>query len=295
MIKVGDTAAARRGTPRPAIGAHGLRLPASFDGRPALPGLRGAALPAEPLAGPGLPPAPELEAARTCAAMSIGRWSVDPDTPRADAARRRGGPGVPDHRRRTGCGLPGRGRAATTRAIHADRRARVRALRPAPAAARHADLRRRGGALHRVPDRAGLSAGPDDGDYEALEHAYLAAGAEAGGPIMASFDGGIVSAPEDGGGRRHARRRCWSSASSASGRARPASAPMDKASLDQHLLEDPAARRHRGRGRRGPARAEPDPARGRSALHRDGRLQPDRRRLHARTRTGWPSAPGRRR
>jgi heat shock protein HslJ len=30
------------------------------------------------------------------------------------------------------------------------------------------------------------------GDYEALEHAYLAAGAEAGGPIMASFDGAIL-------------------------------------------------------------------------------------------------------
>ena len=31
-----------------------------------------------------------------------------------------------------------------------------------------------------------------DGDYEALEHAYLAAGAEPGSPLMASFDGGIV-------------------------------------------------------------------------------------------------------
>ncbi len=38
-----------------------------------------------------------------------------------------------------------------------------------------------------------------EGDYEALEHAYLAAGAEAGGPIMTSFDGGIVQAPEDEG------------------------------------------------------------------------------------------------
>jgi copper homeostasis protein (lipoprotein) len=35
----------------------------------------------------------------------------------------------------------------------------------------------------------------DDGDYEALEHAYLAAGAEPDGPIMASFDGGIVQQP----------------------------------------------------------------------------------------------------
>ena len=39
-----------------------------------------------------------------------------------------------------------------------------------------------------------------DGDYEALEHAYLAAGAEAGGPIMASFDGGIVQEPTVAGG-----------------------------------------------------------------------------------------------
>ena len=38
-----------------------------------------------------------------------------------------------------------------------------------------------------------------DGDYEALEHAYLAAGAEAGGPIMASFDGGIVQEPKEDG------------------------------------------------------------------------------------------------
>jgi heat shock protein HslJ len=40
----------------------------------------------------------------------------------------------------------------------------------------------------------------DEGDYEALEHAYLAAGAEAGGAIMASFDGGIVQSPADEGG-----------------------------------------------------------------------------------------------
>ena len=39
----------------------------------------------------------------------------------------------------------------------------------------------------------------DEGDYEALEHAYLAAGAEAGGAIMASFDGGIVQSPADDG------------------------------------------------------------------------------------------------
>ena len=68
-----------------------------------------------------------------------------------------------------------------------------------------------------------------EGDYEALEHAYLAAGAEAGGPIMASFDGGIVQQPEDDG--TGTVPRCWSSASSGSGRARPASGRRDEASL----------------------------------------------------------------
>lgn len=38
-----------------------------------------------------------------------------------------------------------------------------------------------------------------DKDFSALEHAYLAAG-EAGGPVMASFDGGIVEHPAAGGG-----------------------------------------------------------------------------------------------
>ena len=40
----------------------------------------------------------------------------------------------------------------------------------------------------------------NDGDYAALEHAYLAAGAEVGGPIMASFDGAIVREPDGTGG-----------------------------------------------------------------------------------------------
>lgn len=38
-----------------------------------------------------------------------------------------------------------------------------------------------------------------DRDFPALEHAYLAAG-EAGGPVMASFDGGIVEHPPAAGG-----------------------------------------------------------------------------------------------
>ena len=61
-----------------------------------------------------------------------------------------------------------------------------------------------------------------DGDYAALEHAYLAAGAEAG-----RADHGELRRrhrPAAGGRRRRTRgRRCWSTASSGSGRARPAS------------------------------------------------------------------------
>ena len=124
----------------------------------------------------------------------------------------------------------------------------------------------------------------EDGDYAALEHAYLAAGAEAGGPIMASFDGGIVAGA--GGTTATApSRRCWSSASSASGRARPASGPSDEASLTNTYWKILRLGDDRDRGRRGPARAEPDPARRRPALHRDRRLQPDRRQLHARRAT----------
>ena len=40
----------------------------------------------------------------------------------------------------------------------------------------------------------------DDGDYEALEHAYLAAGAEPGLPLMASFDGEILQDAGPGSG-----------------------------------------------------------------------------------------------
>lgn len=41
----------------------------------------------------------------------------------------------------------------------------------------------------------------EDGDFEALEHAYLAAGQEPGGPLMVSFEGFIDDMPRpDGGG-----------------------------------------------------------------------------------------------
>ena len=89
----------------------------------------------------------------------------------------------------------------------------------------------------------------EDGDYEALEHAYLAAGAEAGGPIMASFDGGIVQVPEaDGDGHRAevlVERFVGVWPGETCERALGAAQPH------QHLLEDPAARR---RPRSPPAR-----------------------------------------
>lgn len=40
----------------------------------------------------------------------------------------------------------------------------------------------------------------EEGDYTALEHAYVAAGREPGGPVMASFDGEIVERPGGNGG-----------------------------------------------------------------------------------------------
>ena len=61
----------------------------------------------------------------------------------------------------------------------------------------------------------------------------------------------------------------------------------------QHLLEDPAARRDRGRGRRWAARAEPGPARGPPELHRHGRLHQIAGDYTLAS--GWASARGRRR
>ena len=133
----------------------------------------------------------------------------------------------------------------------------------------------------------------DEGDYEALEHAYLAAGAEAGGPIMASFDGGIVQAPEDDG-----------------------TGTVPKVLVERFVGVWPGETCERATGEasltntywkilrlgetevvagRGPARAEPDPARGGPALHRDGGLQPDRSAAMPSMATGWCSAPGPRR
>ena len=139
----------------------------------------------------------------------------------------------------------------------------------------------------------------EDGDYEALEHAYLAAGAEAGGPIMASFDGGDRAASPRRTAAAAPEPKVLVERFVGVWPGETCERAVDKAAPHQHLLEDPAARRHRGRRRRGAARAEPDPARGRAALHRDGRLQPDHRQLHPRRRPagvrrrrrrrGWPA------
>ena len=93
-----------------------------------------------------------------------------------------------------------------------------------------------------------------DGDYEALEHAYLAAGAEAGGPIMASFDGAIVQPTTEGeaesaGGPGRAVRRGLAGRDLRAGRG--------QGEPDQHLLEDPPDRSTAG-ARHGAGRREPN-------------------------------------
>ena len=191
MIKVGDTEAEARDAPT-AIGAHGMRLPASFQG--------------------GLP-CPDCERLRyrlnlwpdqvfhlrrnwrgkDVVSDAIGRWSVDP-------VRRTltlGGAEKPIELRIIGAdklGLTGEeGKEYVLKAAD-----EVRPFDP------HLRLR---GMLNYVGEEARFTeclTGRDyplildEGDFEALEHAYLAAGAEAGGAIMASFDGGIVSTPEEG-------------------------------------------------------------------------------------------------
>ena len=131
----------------------------------------------------------------------------------------------------------------------------------------------------------------DEGDYEALEHAYLAAGAEAGGPIMASFDGGIVQAPEDEGTGTVPKVLVERFVGVWPGET--CERATDEASLTNtywKILRLGETEVSAGEGR---ARAEPDPARGRSALHRDGRLQPDRSAATRWTATSWRSRRGR--
>lgn len=194
MIKVGDTAAPSPDK-TPAIGAHGLRLPATFAGRVPCADCEAERFQLN------LWPDQVFFLRRTWVGKdrrqdSIGRWSADADSQVLD--------------------LRGAGAELQFQILGPDR------LRPlAPDEKRtesggdsvltatdgfqpfdpHLPLR---GMLTYVADEARFTeclTGRDyplvrDGDYEALEHAYLAAGAEVGGPIMASFDGAIVREPE---------------------------------------------------------------------------------------------------
>lgn len=194
MIKVGDTTAPSSDK-TPAIGAHGLRLPATFAGRV---------------------PCADCEAERFQLNLwpdqvfflrrawigkdrrqdSIGRWSVDADRHVLDLR----GAGAELQFRILG---PDRLEllAPDEKATLPDGDSVLTATGELQTFDPHLPLR---GMLTYVADEARFTeclTGRDyplvkDGDYQALEHAYLAAGAEVGGPIMASFDGAIVRAPD---------------------------------------------------------------------------------------------------
>jgi copper homeostasis protein (lipoprotein) len=179
MIKVGDTEAEAREAPT-AIGAHGLRLPASFVG--------------------GVPchdceelryrlnlwPDQVFHLRRTWEGTnaysdSIGRWSVDPDR---HVLKLRG---AEEELELQIAGPDELLLAGTDGEAHA-----LRGEKDVQPFDLHLPLR---GMLTYGADDARFTeclTGRDyplvrEGDYEALEHAYLAAGAEAGGPIMTSF------------------------------------------------------------------------------------------------------------
>jgi heat shock protein HslJ len=193
MIKVGDTTEEAREAPV-AIGAHGLRLPATFAGD--LPCKNCEALRYRL----NLWPDQVFHLRRSWKGKgvsrdSIGRWSADPD--QRMLTLRGAGEAVelaiagPDE-------LWMKGDDGGDHALTARDEFEAFDL--------HLPLR---GMLTYVADEARFTECltgrdyplvRDEGDYEALEHAYLAAGAEAGGAIMASFDGGIVQSPEDEGG-----------------------------------------------------------------------------------------------
>ena len=192
MIKVGDTQAEATDAPT-AIGAHGLRLPASFAGD--LPCSTCEKLRYRL----NLWPDQVFHLRRNWKGNgvtrdSIGRWSVDPDqrilTLRGAEETLQLKIEGPDRLRMAG-------EKGADYVLTAEEE--FRPFEP------HLPLR---GMLTYVADEARFTeclTGRDyplvraEGDYEALEHAYLAAGAEAGGAIMASFDGGIVQAPEEAG------------------------------------------------------------------------------------------------
>ncbi len=199
MIKVADTAAEAREAPS-SIGAHGLRLPASFDGDLPCPDCTAIQFRLN------LWPDQVFHLRRNWKGKeirrdSIGRWSVDADS---EVLQLRGAGEElelqivgPDQLR-----LLGQDGAPTD-----DSPAYV--LTAAPAFVPFEPQLPLRGMLTYTAKEARFTeclTGRDyplveDGDYEALEHAYLAAGAEAGGPIMASFDGEITQVPKaDGSG-----------------------------------------------------------------------------------------------
>jgi copper homeostasis protein (lipoprotein) len=192
MIKVGETAAEAGAAPE-TIGAHGLSLPASFVGT----------LPCEDCDAIeyhlNMWPDQVFQLRRVWVGKDqqrdeIGRWSVDPD--RHVLTLRGGGEeiafqiaGVERLRMLAPDGTP---------ASTADHSLTAKTLEPFDAS-----LPMRG-MLSWVADEARFTeclSGrdyplvDDEGDYASLEHAYLAAGAESGGGIMASFDGTIANPP----------------------------------------------------------------------------------------------------
>lgn len=194
MIKVGDTAKEAQEAPA-LIGAHGLRLPATFLGD----------LPCEGCAHVrywlNLWPDQVFYLRRSWNGTrverdAIGRWSADPDertlSLRVDGEDLRFAIMGPE---RIALMAPQDDRVAAPATI-----GELRAQPVLQAFEPQLSLR---GMLTYEANSARFTeclTGRDfvlvkSGDYTALEHAYLAAGAEAGGPIMASFDGII----EDGG------------------------------------------------------------------------------------------------
>lgn len=192
MIKVGDTAKEAQEAPT-LIGAHGLRLPATFLGDLPCDGCQGVRY------WLNLWPDQVFYLRRSWRGTrverdAIGRWSVDPDeralSLRVDGEDLRFAILGPE---RIGLMAPqDQNDPDATPPLTGELRAQ-----PVPQAFEpHLGLR---GMLTYEANSARFTeclTGRDFvlaelGDYTALEHAYLAAGAEAGGPIMASFDGVI--------------------------------------------------------------------------------------------------------
>ena len=199
MIRVGNTAAEAPDAP-PAGGAHDLTLPASFDGD--LPCTDCSAVQFRL----NLWPDQVFHLRRSWKGKdmrrdSIGRWSVDPDRGLLEL---RGAEEVLELKLVGPNQLRLLGRNGKPTGDGPDY-----VLTAAPAFVPfepHLPLR---GMLTYTAKEARFTECltgrdyplVDDGDYAALEHAYLAAGAEAGGPIMASFDGDIMQVPKaDGSG-----------------------------------------------------------------------------------------------